>query len=106
MQTPLFCGQAFKAGTVFFFVWAFRPLRISWFMVGIKPFVKKNYALWAKKTPLDEKRGQKHLLQALRPLMDQIIWPWVHLGKVLIVRKRPKSATIKVTPRERPNSDA
>jgi hypothetical protein len=35
MQTPRFWGQAFKAGTVFFLSWAWRPLRISWFMVGI-----------------------------------------------------------------------
>jgi hypothetical protein len=35
VQTPRFCGHAFKAGTLFRFLTAFRDLRVSWLIVGI-----------------------------------------------------------------------
>jgi hypothetical protein len=44
VQTPRFCGFCSIAGTLLFAFCGSRPLRISWLIVGMKPFTLSYFA--------------------------------------------------------------
>jgi len=45
VQVPRLCGQLLRAGVLLFFLISFRPLRTSWFMVGIELHLDKRETL-------------------------------------------------------------
>src|SRR3990172_6494842 len=46
-HTPRFCGHALSAGAAVFHLGARRPRRISWLIVGIRPFSERGSSLLA-----------------------------------------------------------